>query len=848
MKKFFSFLMFICFVFCAFAKTGSVSGEKDLRVIQTKWFDIIYPERCYKSASILYQNVDTIYTEVTGQYGLEPKKHIPIVITPAVENLNAFWTAIPYSHIVLYDTSSDQLDSLAVFSENLLSIFRHELTHAVTNSMTNDYWTKYTNIIGDAINPGCITVTTGMSEGASLTSESANGEGRLNDEFAKHPVKQAKLEGKFPSYYEVQGTGDLDPYIFNGSFHEWLQKEYGMEKYTQFWYNAINLNGYTVASRFKKAYSEELKTAWQRFITEYQVPDIPSNPVKEKLVKDFFAQNKENYSRKNDRGSLYTSLTSSDKKIYWIDSKTQSVYSTNKESLNLKKTKIKKVLTQKGVLYKVSASFDDKYLAISHYKNNSVTIKAQVKIYNSKTGLFYTVDEYGLKDATIIQQDNDYYLVASKFLTPNNSIQIYKINITKNGSIKNVEKINEVILPLNVFTSEYTAIQDESFKNNFAFIKKDGLKYSICVADLNGNILYEYSSPNEKIVIHSLANQKAQLHFSWAKKDTLPRDGFITLNNSNADFYLSNKDLSGGIFEPLILDNKLFYIGQFLYQNRIFTYEPNLTEDYSKINGTITKKQPEQNLVQNQLQEESITQTNQTTEQEFLLPESVKFNSFNYYKEGVFIPAYVFLIDYLEKSQDILPIFCTIGSTYLTANPWTSGNNDYFVLSGAYNFWLNRTDFAIITSHGTDTSLFKFNSLVKTGFDLKNGWEGINLNFGIGSSFNFGRVSTLSIQNDTKTKLSNNSLDKTLDFSINDALSFTYSNVHFTGPGEYQKAGFTTSVGASCNFNKELTKKDSQNFSYELFGSLFAYVPQLLPFDSKLESLFGLPRKHFYRR
>ena len=174
-----------------------LAGEKKLRVTKTKWFDIIYPERYELSATILYENADRVYDEVTAQYDLSPSFRMPVVITPAVDEFNAFWTAVPYNHIAIYDTGVSGASELAVFSETLLSTFRHELTHAVTYNMKDEVWLTASKVFGDCFVPGMLSVTTGMAEGATLTSESAAGEGRLNDEYAKHYVSRQKSKVSF---------------------------------------------------------------------------------------------------------------------------------------------------------------------------------------------------------------------------------------------------------------------------------------------------------------------------------------------------------------------------------------------------------------------------------------------------------------------------------------------------------------------------------------------------------------------------------------------------------------------------------------------------------------------------
>ena len=275
-KKLIAGLVFSLLCAFLFAHGGMFSGEKKLRLVKTQWFDIIYPEHCKASAAILFAKADGVYEEVTVQYGLTPAFRMPVIITPAVEKFNAFWTAVPYNHIAIYDTGASGSSNLAVFSETLLSTFRHELTHAVTYNMKNGFWRAMGKVFGDEFAPGMVTVTTGMAEGATVTSESAAGEGRLNDEYAKHYVKQAKIEGKFPSYHDVSGASDVSPsgspYYFNGAFHGWLQEKYGLSAYADFWYRVVNGKSLTIAGAFKKSFGIKLSTAWKQFMADYYVP------------------------------------------------------------------------------------------------------------------------------------------------------------------------------------------------------------------------------------------------------------------------------------------------------------------------------------------------------------------------------------------------------------------------------------------------------------------------------------------------------------------------------------------------------------------------------------------------
>ena len=166
----------------AWSHEGSMAGAGKLRVSQTKYFDIIYSEKNLTTAKILYENADQVFEELAAAYGTEPSFRLPVVITTTVEQFNAYYADSPYNRIVVYDTA--QIEDLAVFSQTVLSTFTHELTHALTYNYKNKTMRTLAKIFGDAFANHYITVTSGMAEGATVSYESSNGEGRLNDPYA----------------------------------------------------------------------------------------------------------------------------------------------------------------------------------------------------------------------------------------------------------------------------------------------------------------------------------------------------------------------------------------------------------------------------------------------------------------------------------------------------------------------------------------------------------------------------------------------------------------------------------------------------------------------------------------
>lgn len=602
-----------------FARKNDYFKKNQLFAVKTEYFEIIYPEKCRKSAEILYENADKIYIEVAGQYGFTPSFSMPVVLTPAVDSFNAFWTSAPYNHIVIYDTSFSISSDLAVFSETLIQTFRHELTHAVTYNMKSPFWNFISGIFGDCITPASLWISSGMAEGATVTSESAGGEGRLNDEFAKHMVKQAKIENNFPSYYDVMGARDKYPsgsfYYFNGAFHQWLQQKFGMEKYAEFWYKLVNLKALTVGIAFKQVYGIKLKDAWKEFEKSYPVPEITSNPLETGLVQDFFNSQNDDFSRQNKTGSYISSLTQSQDAIAWLDNYGGRVFYVSKPALQNEENKLQnnlhenqqkqyeklegntegnkselekndiikpEMLFQMKNAQQISLSDDGSLIAVSYLSENSNGERARTKIYDIKKKKFFTVKTKSIKESAIIQNQDKYFLVSAKYTSPVNSIYIEEIAFNSLDEIKSTDFFVQIELPLNVNVSNFIQTND----GEFAFIQKNRLDYSIVTYSFTKNEFVQYPLPEEKMKIRSLSyNQKENaFYFSWTSPGTMPRLGQFKPNEKRFAFSGTFEDISDGIFNPVSFGKETVFIGQFYQFSRIMKI-PSI-KDYFEATGT----------------------------------------------------------------------------------------------------------------------------------------------------------------------------------------------------------------------------------------------------------------------
>ena len=822
-------LILVVFLLCArlSAYSGMMTGESKLKISKTQWFDIIYPERCEESAAILYEKADTVYEEVTALYGLTPAFRIPVVITPTVEQFNAFWTAVPYNHIAIYDTGSSGGSDLAVFSETLLSTFRHELTHAVTFNMKNGFWRVLGKVFGDCVDPGMLSVTTGMAEGATLTSESASGEGRLNNEYTKHYVKQAKIEGKFPSYHDVSGSADVQPsgapYYFNGAFHEWLQEKYGLQAYAQFWYRVVNGKNFTISGAFKKAFGIKLKKAWKQFEAEYEVPAVAANPVEAGEAKDFFEPESDDFSNSNNTGSYYTSLTSAGGRIAWIDNYGGKVYSA------VEGEKPRHIFSQRGIS-DIKLSGDGRFLAVNYISKNGVGDKARVKIYDFQTKKFFTIKDTGLKEAAVIQKEKEYFVIAQKYFAQHYSIAVYKLEFYGYNRYINGAKLlfeNKLETEINPFA--FLPYED----GKVAWLKRNRLNYSLCISDItsaDGKLLKEIAFP-EGMSVHSLSYSNGLFYFSYVQEGTLPRLG--TLNLEEGSITLGAKDISGGIFEPVYWNNQIVYIGEFYRQNRILCLEAEGGEgDADDETFEVAVVEPEDDAMDLDLETESETTPKNKIPSKTYIP-------FPYFLRGTLIPLSDYTTDVFnfegKDSTSILDNFYP-GLTYLTANPWATGSTDLIKLTAGFNIYTRTAGTALTISKGTATSLFGSETTIKSEFD-KEGWKQGALVLDLSSVFEVGRISTITLSNSFTALVNRKSI-----FSLSDIVSAQYSTIRKSGPGRFEKQGFAFSVSYGKWYEapfktpkQELVKSDA------LAAGIRICVPHLLPFESAYGYTYNFP-------
>lgn len=852
-------LLFICSVFAA---DGVMSGERDLKVVKTQWFDIIYSPGSAQCAAVLAENADTIYINICRTLGTEPWFRMPVVITPAQDEFNAYFTSVPYNHIVLFDTPV--VADMAVFSQNILSVFRHECTHAVTFNLKNKFWRVVGNIFGDAINTAGLFVTPGWAEGAAVSFESMNGEGRLNDEYSRQIVRQAKIENSFPAYADVQGASDMYPsgsyYYFNGAFDAWLQKTYGMDKYARFWHKCVNFQTITAGVAFRSTYGISLNNAWALFRDSVSVPDIPASPLTVPGYADAFAvirgENGAVFSAENRSGSRYGSITSSAAGFACVDYSCDKVlfFAGNGNGTSYKKPRI---LFIRSDIDKISLSSDGSLMAVSVMSEANAVPKNCVYIYNMTSGTFYQLPDIGLRDATVVTDGERCYAVAVKTYSQNTALIVYELERPVNG--KRIVGARQSAEYRNLFGTVPFSLADGG-QGKLIYVMKQGLTWTITLCDLAGNTETQYQMPERMVVRHlswsGMHDGKNGYQFSFTKQGTLPRLGKITIDaGGNAEKQLQQTDVSGGIYFPVASCTRgiTIYSGVFYRNWRLFVVDTaRIPFETVAIPAVIS----------------AVGSSAETIPQPL---DAVPYNPFQYYQRGVLEP-FPLMSTYMLMDNGLSSFPMLFGATYISSNPW---NSRALVLSAGYNFLTNSGGLLAETSGGTATALFSYALQGQVEFDEYGYKQTVEI-AQCGSAVPFGRYSYFKVndkcnflegrQSDTGKYFT--FVDKTVDGTADDdlmdsdlfgimkctssdhqlyaanQLSAGMTSIHSTGSGTYEKCGAAGALQYTAGYYSAFSGLYDPNTIYQNIGGTGTVrLPKLLPVICRSGYTYNLPVK-----
>lgn len=492
---------------------------------ETQHFRIIYSEDTKSIANNIIEIAEEEYDRLKAFFGEDPNINIPIYIDDEVKSFNAYLSTYPSNHILYY--SAYFSPSIFDGSDTIRNILRHELTHTFCNTMKG-LSAKITTLFGDSYNfPFYLHFLDFITEGIAVYTESMDGKGRLNDPVYKAPLIQAKLENKKINYLDAAGSRDSYPvgtlsYLFGGAFLEWISDKYGEEKLSAF---IVDISKNIISfpqNAYSKHFSSRLYDDWKAFLADIDVPQDILEP------------------RIKDSSKYYSDMVASNDEVFAIDS-----YSS--EIIKIDSNKAKTLFSYPYDSYSKIDTKDDKFLI--SYTSSELCYTA---LYNNK--------------GKELKRFNGYY--EGHFINDDIALIKYDDGYTYLDIVgKDTINLGYSKLVNNLF----------SYNDKLGFLFEDQEGQAIAIVD---DAIKLYRVPKQ-IKIDTISSNNDILSFSYAKESELVKYGEIDINNKK--LYLSDTNINGGIYNPVRVNDEIFYISKFFSSSAISyinTEDLSLKEEY----------------------------------------------------------------------------------------------------------------------------------------------------------------------------------------------------------------------------------------------------------------------------
>ncbi len=371
-----------------------VAAGRQLYVARTAYFDIYYPAELRAQAGRLASFADSVRAGLVPLFDATAAPRLPVLLIDGQAETNGYFTIAPSYRIVLYISAVVLDESIGGFNDDLRKLFLHELAHYLSLTRMNAPWKTMDAIFGDLASPAYWMSPLNFTEGATVSAESDDGYGRIDDPEALGIVSQSLIEGKRPGYWQTAGARDLYPfgsqyYLFGGAFVTWLRARHGQRAYAAFWTRLgegrldDSMEGDLLSrSVFGELFGESLETAWQAFLDE-ATPRTPPPDLSRRLVR---------------APGRILAMAVGDTWIYWADASKGWIL-----RMDSKGGKPERVIACDGSVNALSLSPDEKSLLVSASETAGPGSRLIVREYDLSVKRFLEGTQYGIREAAYLR-------------------------------------------------------------------------------------------------------------------------------------------------------------------------------------------------------------------------------------------------------------------------------------------------------------------------------------------------------------------------------------------------------------------------------------------------------------
>lgn len=520
-RKFITVLLALFFLF------PLIGGEY---VHSTEHFDFIFSDETRESAAEVIEKAEDYYSRLVEIFKCDPEMRIPVYFKSDTKDYNAYYTAYPANHIVMYVTSLPS--TLLTNADYPLSLtFFHELTHAFTHSIKSPFVSFLSSVFGDGVIPGNLYMNRAFIEGIAVYAESLEGEGRLNDPKALYLVNQMAAEEIKLTYLDIEGGRDIFPggnmsYILGASFLSYLSSTYGEDKLTSFIKKCYEFPISTPALIFKSIFGLRLRDAWSDYVSSKSLKREVKSP------------------RTITSRGKWADLKLKEGKVYVTDQSRSGVYELSPTG---EKKRIK--LT--------SSSFDDFSLSSSYYLLTFVCENERsVSIFNMEGKRIRTFGGYY---SGLLLSDERVLLLTED--DRNTRFDLY--------SLTDGEKMSSILLGRDVTLWSGVTLSE----NEGLFLLSQGGRTGLLLVDTEEERLTKLAFPDD-ITLSSLSlNSDGTIAFSYVTDDvsSFMKYGEIKRDGNIWSYRISSDEYNGGIYYPVRDGSAVYFVSSFFSGKKVST-------------------------------------------------------------------------------------------------------------------------------------------------------------------------------------------------------------------------------------------------------------------------------------
>lgn len=215
----------------------------DWHSIETEHFVLHYPEQYRVWTLALAARIEGVRSQVEKVVGFVPAKRVHIVVDDPVNDANgSAFTTLDAPTIVLWPTAPDpreEIGNYRVWSDLLAT---HEFAHvAHLNRPSRNWWRRLLwDLSPVPLGPIAVNAPRWALEGyATYVEGRVSGTGRPNHAWRAAVLRQFALEGRLPSYSQLNASGSWETgsfaYLAGSAFLEWLARREGDSSVTALW-------------------------------------------------------------------------------------------------------------------------------------------------------------------------------------------------------------------------------------------------------------------------------------------------------------------------------------------------------------------------------------------------------------------------------------------------------------------------------------------------------------------------------------------------------------------------------------------------------------------------------------